>query len=529
MAEGSAHTAAGPLVLAIDLGTGGPKVALYDTAARLVDSAFEPVETRLLTGGGAEQDPQEWWQAIRRASARLEASARQRVAWVACTGQWSGTVPLDKEGRVLYPCLTWMDSRGAPWVRQLMHGWPAVSGYGLARVLRWIKITGGAPSLSGKDPVGHILWLKAHKPDIFEATCTFLEPVDYLNYRLTGRRCASYDSITVHWVTDNRQLRNVKYHEGLLKTVGLPMAKLPELVPTGTWIGGVRAEAAGELGISTEAKVLTACGDIHSAAVGSGATEDYVPHLYIGTSSWLIAHIPKKLTDLRNNMGTLPAALPGRYILANEQETAGRCLQFLRDHLFFDKDSLGTGEAPPDFYARLDEVAAQSPPGSEGLLFFPWLNGERTPYEDHRMRGCFFNLDLRHRRRHVARSVLEGVALNARLVLEALNRHFPSPVKVIHMIGGGAISSLWCQIVADVMGVRVHQMAQPQQCNTRGVAMLALLAAGKISRQDLGGLAPIHSVFTPGTEYREVYEPLFKVFKSYYARNKKFWQQLNTS
>jgi xylulokinase len=518
-------------VLAIDLGTSGPKVALYDSRCSLLCEAFSPVETRLTEDGGAEQDPEAWWQALVQNCRSLRSrhpEAFQQVAWVACTGQWSGTVPLDREGRVLHPCITWMDSRGAEEVRSLMKGRPAVSGYGLFRVLRWIRLTGGAPSLSGKDPLGHILWLKKNKPEIYNATATFLEPVDYLNFRLTGRRCASFDSITVHWITDNRRPHAITYHPGLIRRVGLDASKLPELVATGSWVGALSSQAADALGLPAGARVLTACGDIHSAAVGSGATDDWVPHFYIGTSSWLIAHVPRKITDLSHNMGALPAALPGRYILASEQETAGKCLQFVRDNLLFDDQGFERDGIPENFYQQWDTIASQSPPGSRGLIFFPWLNGERTPYEDHYMRGGFFNIHLRHRQPDFLRSVLEGVALNCRLILEALQRHAPQPINRVHMIGGGAQSTLWCRIAADVLNVRIHQMADPQQCNTRGAAMLALLAAGLIRREALSRLAPVENIFDPLAENMAVYDKLYSVFKQFYARNKKLWHRLNS-
>lgn len=531
MAETGSEQADKAFVLAIDLGTSGPKLALYDSRCCLLGEAFSPVETRLTEDGGAEQSPDDWWQAIKQACHTLKTSypdAFQRVAWVACTGQWSGTVALDNVGHVLHPCITWMDSRGADEVKKLMKGWPTVSGYGLSQVLRWLRITGGAPSLSGKDPLGHILWLRKHKPEVYEATTTFLEPVDYLNFRLTGRRCASFDSITVHWLTDNRNTGNIRYYKSLIKRTGLDVSKLPELVPTGSWVGTLNGEAAQTLGLPPDALVLTACGDIHSAAVGSGATDDWIPHFYIGTSSWLIAHVPRKITDLTHNMGALPAALPGCYILANEQETAGKCLQFVRDNILFDKEGLTPCGIPENFYSLWDQAASQSPPGSQGLLFFPWLNGERTPYEDHMMRGGFFNLGLRHRQADILRSVLEGVALNARLILDALQRHAPAPVTRVHMIGGGARSALWCRIAADVLNVRIHQMADSQQCNTRGVAMLALLAAGCIKRGELSRLAPVENVFDPLPENVAVYERLFSVFRNYYGRNKKLWHRLNS-
>ena len=234
-------------VLAVDLGTGGPKVALLVGTGRIAAHAFAPVGVTLTDDGGAEQSPQAWWEAIVSSARRALADsgvAPDRVVGVGCTAQWSGTVAVDGAGDAIGPAIIWMDSRGAQAVRKTVRGALNVQGYSASKAARWVRKTGGIPSLSGKDPVGHIHFLRTRRPDVYASTAVFLEPVDYLNLRLTGLARASHDSITLHWVTDNRDRRRSRTTTRLLELAGLERATLPDLVPTGSVLGGLTAGAA---------------------------------------------------------------------------------------------------------------------------------------------------------------------------------------------------------------------------------------------------------------------------------------------
>ena len=269
--------------------------------------------------------------------------APERVVGVGCTSQWSGTVAVDGAGEAIGPAITWMDSRGARAVRETVRGTLNVQGYSASKLARWVRRTGGIPSLSGKDPVGHIHFLRAQRPDVYAAAAVFLEPVDYLNLRLTGLPRASHDSITVHWVTDNRDIGAVAYDDALIELAGLERATLPDLVPTGSVLGGLAPGPADELGLLPGTPVVAGTGDLHSAAVGSGAVADFDGHLYIGTSSWISCHVPFKKTDALTNIASIPSGIPGRYLVADEHETGGACLTWLRDNLLFPGDALGRG------------------------------------------------------------------------------------------------------------------------------------------------------------------------------------------
>lgn len=505
-------------VLAVDLGTGGPKVAVVSGDGKVLAHAFVPVGLHLFEGGGAEQDPDEWWAAITAAARRAVAEAGvepDRFVGVGCTGQWSGTVAVDAAGEAVAPAVIWMDSRGHRAVRRAVGGPVTVLGYHPRKALRWIRTTGGAPGLSGKDPLAHVLYLRDEHPDVYERTATFLEPVDYLNLRLTGRACASYDSIAVHWVTDNRRVGSVVYDDTLLAWSGLDRARLPDLVPPGSIVGTVTAQAAAELGIPAGVPVASASGDVHSAVVGSGAVEDFAGHLYIGTSSWISAHVPFKKTSVRTNVASIPAALAGKYLVADEHETAGACLTFAMEAL---------GIADFDEVAALVEAA---PPGSGKVLFTPWLNGERSPVDDHTVRGGFHNLSLSTTRAELVRAVLEGVALNSRWLLDAVERFCGRRFETLAFVGGGARSDQWCQVHADVLGRRIVQMAEPVLANVRGAALLALVALGRVTVDRIPSLVEAQATYEPDASLRPRYDELFTEFVTLYRQTKGVYRRLN--
>ena len=517
-------------ILAVDLGTSGPKVALVSMEGRIADAEFRPVRLLLAPGGAAEQDPDEWWRAVCEASRAVVgrgAVAVEDIVAVACTAQWSGTVAVDVEGHHLMNAIIWMDTRGAPYIAQVAGGPIRFSGYGVHKALRWVHLTGGVPSTTGKDPLAHILYLKHQRPEIYRATHKFLEPKDWLNLKCTGRMAATYDSIALHWVTDNRDIHAIDYHPWLLRITGMDIEKLPRLMNATDLLGPLTAQAAEALGVAAGIPVTGGAPDLHSAAVGSGAVQDYRAHLYVGTSSWILCHVPKKGTDVLHNIGTVPSALPGRYLLANEQETAGACLNFLRDGIFFPDDALGSGPPPEDLYQRFDRMASQVPAGADNLIFTPWLYGERAPIDDHHVRGGFTNLTLRTTRAHMVRAVFEGVAMNSRWLLQAMEgftRHRLSP---IHMIGGGARSQVWAQIFADVMQREIRQMADPIHANIRGVVYLAAVALGRLRPRDIGELAPVTRTLAPDRAARAVHDELFAEFVNLYKRNKGIYARLN--
>ena len=517
-------------VLAIDLGTGGPKVALVSVDGEIAGHEIEKTGLLLLPDGGAEQGPADWWRAITEAAKGLLGRGlvpAGDIVAISCTTQWMGTVAVDRDGRHLMNAIIWMDTRGARYAAGITGGWPRVAGYGVAKLWRWLRLTGGVPSRTGKDSLSHILYIQHEAPDVYRQAMKFLEPMDYLNLRLTGRAAASYDSITGHWLTDNRDLSKVRYVPALIAMAGVDPGKLPELKPTGAVLGPITPQIAAEFGLSESVQVVMGTPDTESAAIGSGAVRDFQPHLYIGTSSWLTCHVPFKKTDIFNSITSLPSGIPGRYLVATEQDTAGACLTVLRDQFFWPDDGLASGPAPPDALEGFNRVAAGVAPGSEKLIFTPWLNGERTPVEDHLVRGGFFNQSLKTTRAHLIRAVFEGVAYNTRWMHHHVERFVKRRLDEINFVGGGASSALWCQIHADVLDRTVRQVKDPRVANARGAAFAASVALGYITFDDIPERVEIAESYRPNPECRAIYDELYGEFLNIYKSNKRAYARLN--
>lgn len=516
-------------ILTIDLGTSGPKVALFSSQGELIGSDFEENRVMLLPDGGAEQSPAEWWDSINAVVKRLlgrKLVSSEDIVAIGTTGQWSGTVAVDKDGNALSNAIIWMDSRGEPYLRKIMDGVFKVEGYAIGKLLKWIQSTGGVPGYAGKDPIAHILYFKYVHPEIYERAYKFLEPIDYIGLLLTGKFAASVNSIVLHWVTDNRNINNIVYDESLIGLTKIDRAKLPDLKQANEVLGRLNPKTAREWGLRDDVQVIIGSPDVHSASVGSGAVADYDTHLYIGTSGWMTCHLPFKKTDIFHNIAALPSAIPGRYLLTNEQDCAGVNLQYLRDNIFFHQDELAT-KKPDNAYKIFDQIAERTPAGSGKLIFTPWLYGERTPVEDRYVRGGFFNQSLQMTREHMIRSVFEGVAYNARWLLKYIELFIKKPVGAINLVGGGARSDIWCQIHADVLNRPIRQMKDPIEVNVRGAALLAGAALGHIRYEDIASRVPVAKTYTPNPDHRKIYDELFKEFLAIYDNNRKMYARLN--
>jgi xylulokinase len=517
-------------VLAIDMGSGSAKAALVSNRGEVVASGLRPIRTILLPGGGAEQDPEEWWSAVcgaANAALAQAAIAPELIIAIACTTQWAVTVPVDQDGTALSNAISWMDTRGGPYNRAVAGGFPALKGYSLSKVIKWLRLTGGAPVQSGADGLGHVLYFKHARPEIYARTRVFLEPMDYLNMRLTGRCAASYGTIFPYWLTDNRDSNNVRYVPELLRLAGVDRAKMPDLFPVNAVLGTITPRAANQIGLAPGTKVVMGSCEAHSAPIGAGAVRDYQGYFYIGTTSWLSCHVPAKKSDPLHMISTMPAGLPGRYMVTAEQGVAGRCLEFLKELLFPEGD--GTAPAAPDgdVYGYLNRIAAQAPAGSDGLIFTPWINGVLAPSEDPSTRSAFFNQKSGMTRKHYVRAVMEGVAFNLRWLKRHVEKFIGRPFERLNFIGGGAQSDLWCQIQADVLGCPVSQVANPRHANAVGAALAAFTALGEVRIDQIPSLVKIAAVYDPTESNRRIYDRQFQEFMQFYKRTKSIYRRLN--
>jgi xylulokinase len=519
-----------PLILAVDLGPSGMKVALITVSGKVIGWESEPVRLIITADGGAEQSPQEWWQAFLSAARRLlsrETGAGPKVIAVCCSTQGEGTIPVDRSGQALSNAILWMDMRGAPYLHKQIAGTVNVAGADLFKVLRFVRLTGGMPSMTGKDPAAHMLFIRDTMPEVYARTHKFLNVLDYMNLRLTGEFVASFDSIVTSWVTDNRNPDAVRYDRALINSLGLDRAKLPDVLPCSAVIGCLHREVAEALGLSQDVKVVAGAIDNTAAAIGAGTVKDYLPHLYIGTSSWIAAHVPFKKTDIFSNLASIPCAVPGRYLLTALQATAGGNLAYLRDNILYHKDELLQEAEVPDIFKVLDQIAQRVPAGANGVMYTPWIWGERAPVEDRTLRAGLYNLSLHNTREDVIRAFLEGIAFNTRWLLSPVEKFIRQKVSTIHIVGGGAQSDVWCQIFADVMGVEIKQAQDPIYANARGAAWIAAVGLGEIKFDDISELVQFKRTYQPQADHRALYDEKFEIFKQIYKQMRGIYRRLN--
>lgn len=517
-------------VLVIDLGSGGPKVALVADSGQVVAQASARISTHYLPDGGAEQDPDEWWNCFDRLARQIlepRPVPLERVVAIACTGQWSVTVPVAADGHALSRAVHWTDRRGAPYTRDITRGLIKIQDYGLRRLLGWLWYTGGVPTHSGADALAHMLFIKHERPDIYRQTHKFLEPADYLNLRLTGRFAASHASIYPYLLTNNRHNPHIDYAPRLLEWSGIPREKLPDLLPVNATVGTLLPEVAAAWGLSPGVQVVGSTGDSQAAVLGAGTIADFDAHLCVGTSSWLTCFVPFRKTDLSRYLATMPSAITGRNMVMAELGAAGKCVEVFLDNWLYPDDELALGPRPADAFERLEQLAAQVPAGSEGLLFLPWLNGGGPPSGDSALRGGFLNQALPTGRAQAGRAIFEGVAYNLRWLRDGVQTFCGRPLATLNFIGGGARSPLWCQIVADVLNCPIRQVADPQAAIARGAALAALVALQKLQVEEIPRRVEIANTYLPSAAHRETYDRCYDNFLAAYRANRKLFRQMN--
>ena len=468
-------------VLAIDLGTGGPKVALVTADGATLGWRNRPVTTRRIGVDGYEQDPDEMWWAIVAATREVVSEvAHPPVIAVAVTSQYMSTVPVRSDGRPTGPCILWMDTRGAAHSQSLLTD----ESFGL-----YLERHGLIPLPSGNDNLAHAHVLATHHPESFAAADSLVEPMDYVVGRLTGRVTATQSTVFGQLACDNREWDQAQYDDELVTAGRLDPAKLAPLRsmrgPAGELLGAV----ADELGVPAAIPVMPGSIDSITSAVGSGAVSSDRAALVLGTTSVMVTHVDSFSGSVLS-LPTVPSPVPGQWYVMAENGLGGRALEWAQT-LF------GFG-SPAEAIAAADDVA----PGADGLVFLPWLLGSIAPTPDDSVRAAFVGMGLGHDRRHAIRAVLEGVALNLAWLLPTVEEFTGHRYESLAFGGGGALSASWGQILADVLGRRVERLAEPRATNARGAAFLAFAELGLLDLGEVAGRLRVDEVHEPDPRQR---------------------------
>jgi xylulokinase len=525
-------------ILVHDVGTTGNKACLYQVheTLELVGSKVVEYAVYVLENGGVEQMVDEWWLAIAESTHQLLQNTGidpNEIRGMAFCAQMQGVVLVDQAGNALRNAMSYMDGRAVEQVGRYLHtGLLRIDHKNLLKLVQFVYLTGGGAA-STKDSLWKYLWVRDNEPDIFDATFKWLDVKDYLVLRCTGAFTMGFDSANVTFVFDSRP-NKLQWSESLCRAYDVDMDHLPEVVGATETIGLLRSEPAREFGLPAGIPVFGGGGDLSMISVGSGGFDLHDTHIYIGTSGWVVSNIDKRMTDINALVAGVIGAVPGRYNYIAEQETSGSCLQWVRDHLA--KDEIGVyldqlaiddvQEAESRLYELLNGVVAETAAGSGGVIFTPWLHGNRSPFEDPFARGMFFNISLETGKRHLIRSVLEGDAYHKRWMLEAVEKKVPTQ-ESLRFVGGGAQSDHWAQILSDVTNRRIEVVANPQNAGALGAAIIVAIGLGLTDFEHAKEMIRVEKTFEPLPKNRDIYENHFRIFKRLYHQNRKLYKILN--
>ncbi len=526
-------------VLTYDVGTTGNKTCLYriGKSIGLIESCVVGYPLHMTEDGGAEQHADDWWGAICESTQKILARTDiepAAIEGIAFCCQMQGSVFVGEDGRALRNPMIYIDGRATEqFEHYLQNGTLRISGMNARKVLQCLRITGGVAA-TPKDPLWKYHWVREHEPEVFQSAAKWLDVKDYLVLRCTGRHSMTPDSAHITFLYDTRPGK-LGWHAGLCRTYDVKTDHLPPVVQSTDVVGGLTKAAAEQMGLEQGTPVFGGGGDVSLISIGAGCLEPFDTHIYIGTSGWVVSNVGKRMVDITNFIASILGAIPQRYNYVAEQETSGICLQWIRDNIVLDgihaydeeKEQFDINADESELYERLTRVVDKTPPGAGGVIFTPWLHGNRAPREDSYARSMFFNIGLNTDKSMLIRAVLEGVAFHKRWMLEAVEKKIPTQKKV-RFVGGGAKSETWCQIMADITGRTIETIARPQHAGAVGAAVVCGVGLGVFpSFNDAKALIPLHQSYTPRNEYRRQYDTQFNVFKRLYRKNRKLFLMLN--
>lgn len=513
-------------VIAVDLGTSGPKVAVVSESGMLKSTAARPVDIIFTPDGGTEHDPEAVWRAVVEAcrEAIHEANVpKDRIAAVICDSHYASLIPVDASGNALMNLIVWMDQRAA---KRKLEVFPEYRPDSPWKQFQWLRIHGIPPLPSGADNISRIRWIRLAHPEVYEKTAAFLEPMDYITARLCGRITANQCSSFMIQLMDNRRVGETDYNETLLRYAGIGREHLAELVPIDAVLGTLSKASAEALGLNADTKVITGINDTQAVAIACGAFQGDHAGVGIGTSSAMFSHGNKKKTDIRTGIFTQPAPTGTGYTITGENGIAGKALEHFLERIVFAADRLAD-HTVVDRFATLDTAVESTKPGAGGVVFLPWIGGSIAPVSDNDVRGGFLNISLNTSREMLARAVLEGVALNFRWLGNEAERIAQRRYSHYVFYGGGAQSAVWNRILADVLGAPVHRFKYPRYAGAYGTARLACQRLGLVDFDTIAKTAPVSDAIDPNPDYAQLYADRFEVFKSAFEQNRSIFHQLN--
>ena len=496
-----------PVFIGVDIGTSGTKAIAINMNGELLASAHREYPLHSPKPNWAEQDTDDWRTAALEVLTELASNVTPtNIAAIGLTGQMHGSVFLDAQNRVLRPALLWCDQRTAPQCDAITQ-----KAGGEAALVEMVA----NPALTGFT-APKILWLRDNEPDIFEKTKKVLLPKDYIRLVLTGEHATDVADASGTLLFD---VRNRCWHTGLMSLLGLDPDLMPRAFEGPEITGTLRPDIAALTGLPAGIPIVAGGGDQAAGGVGCGIVRSGVVSSSLGTSGVVFAFADKVTADPRGRVHTFCHAVPGKWHVMGVMLSAGGALQWFRNTLCVEERAKAAASGR-DAYAYITEAAERVPPGAEGLVFLPYLTGERTPHKDPYAKAAFIGLSLRHSKAHMARAVLEGVAFGMRDSLDIM-REMGIPLKVSRVSGGGARSALWRQILADTGRIEIARI-NVDEGPAFGAAILAGVGGGCFSSVEEACDTLIHEV-----DHCEVNTDRAKIYDNYLQEYRAAYQSLS--
>jgi len=514
-------------LLGLDVGTTGAKALLTDASGEVPAAATAEYPIFTPQPLWSEQDPADWWRGSQAALRAVVAQAgidTSAIAGLGLTGQMHGSVFLDAQGAVIRPALLWNDQRTAAECAEITY---RVGETRLSEIA-------GNPALTGFQ-APKILWLRNHEPEQYARVRRVLLPKDYIRYLLSGDFATDASDAAGTLLLD---LHTRDWSDEILERLHLPRDWFPQVYEGPEITGHLLPDVAAMLGLPAGLPIIAGGGDNAAAAVGTGVIREGMLSSSLGTSGVLFAHCDNLTLDPRGRLHTFCHAVPGKYHLMGVTLAAGGSFRWLRDLLGV--SAIGSQlaaivgsmpEAGPQSGApgfdELTAEAAQVPPGAEGLLFLPYLSGERTPHMDPLARGGFIGLTMRHKRAHLVRAIMEGVVYSLRDSLEIM-RELGIPTNQIHVTGGGGRSPLWRQMQADIYGTAVAVPAV-EEGPAYGAALLAGVGTGIFADVAAACDTAVKTLThtSPDATRQSYYDACYQTYHGLYATLRETMHKLN--
>jgi xylulokinase len=492
-------------MMGIDVGTTGTRAVIVRADGHVVGAAtgdHQPM--RMAKPGWAEQDPEDWWQATLTAiRGALESTGIKgsEIAAVGFSGQMHGVVLLDKSRSVLRPSLIWCDQRS-----QAQCDW-ITNKVGAAQLIRYVS----NPALTGFS-APKILWVRDNEPDVFERVAHFLLPKDFVRYRLTGEFATDVSDASGTLLFD---VTNRRWSKEVLSALGIDGQILPKAYESPEITGEITKEVAVLTGLSAGTPVVGGAGDQAASAVGNGIVAPGLTSATLGTSGVIFAYTDAPSLDPQGRIHTFCHAVPGKWHVMGVTQGAGLSLRWFRDNFGY-TETWYAKQADVDPYELIIREAERIKPGSDGLLWLPYLMGERTPHLDSRARGMWFGMTAAHTRSHLVRSILEGVAFSLRDSLEIF-KELGIPVEQIRASGGGSRSFVWRQIQADIYNKELVTL-HTSEGSALGAALLAGVGAKMYSSVEESAKQAIQvkESMSPKADNAATYDKYYQVYRALY-------------